>query len=113
MRPMDTITSWRRSYGVLLCATLVSVAAADFFFYGHMVGWTVAAFALILLVLLTVRDSRFVRPAGGKVMLLAAIGLLMAIIEQPTWLNVTYIILCLGGLATVNTFGMPRDFPEW
>jgi len=78
-----------------------------------MIGWTAAAFALILLLVLTFRDSRFLRPAGGKVMAFAAIGLLIAIVEQPTWLNLTYIILCLGGLAIVNTFGMPRDFPEW
>src|SRR5436190_3118610 len=105
---MQRLTSWRRSYGVLLAGTLLSVAAADFFFYGHMIGWTAAAFVLILLLVLTFRDSRFLRPAGGKVMAFAAIGLLIAIVEQPTWLNVTYIVLCLGGLAIVNTFGMPR-----
>ena len=110
---METLTTWRRSYTVLLSATLISVAAADFFFYGHRIGWTAAAFALVLLVLLAFRDTRFLRPAGGKIVLLGAVGLLIALIEQPTWLNVTCIILCLGALAIVNTFGWQRDFPEW
>ncbi len=110
---MQTLTSWRRSYAVLLTATLLCVAAADFFFYGHMIGWTAAAFVLILLTLLAFRDTRFLRPAGGKLVLLAAIGLLVALVEQPTWLNVIYIILCIGALAIVNTFGWQRDFPEW
>ena len=110
---MDTISSLRRSYGLLVTATLLTVAAADFFFYGHMIGWTTAAFALILLIFLALRDSRFLQPAGGKIVLLSALGLLFALIEQPTWFNIAYIILCLGALGIINTFGWQRDFPEW
>jgi hypothetical protein len=110
---METLSNLRRSYGVLLTATLLTVAAADFFFYGHMIGWTTAAFAMNLLIFLALRDSRFLKPAGGKIILLAAVGLLLALIEQPTWLNITYIILCLGALGIINTFGWQRDFPDW
>src|SRR5215204_4733761 len=110
---METLSDLRRSYGVLLTATILTVAAADFFFYDHMIGWTTGAFALILLIFLSLRDSRFLQPTGGKIILLAALGLLFALIEQPTWLNVIYIILCLGALGIVNTFGWQRDFPDW
>jgi hypothetical protein len=110
---MDTTMRWRRSYAVLLVATLVIVAVADFFFYGHMIGWTAAAFATVLLLALAFRDTRFMRTAGGRVVLLASIGLLYALVEQPTWLNVTYTILCIAALAIVNTSGWQPGFPEW
>lgn len=110
---MEMMTNWRRSYAVLLAATLVTVAVADFFFYGHMIGWTAAAFAVVLLAAMAFRDSRFLRSAGGRLVLLASIGLLFALVEQPTWLNVTYTILCIAALAIVNTSGWQPDFPEW
>jgi len=110
---MDTVMRWRRSYAVLLTATLVIVAAADFFFYGHTIGWTAAAFATVLLAMLALRDGRFMRTVGGRVVLLASIGLLYALVEQPTWLNVTYTILCVAALAIVNTSGWQPDFPQW
>jgi len=34
-----------------------------------------------------------------------------ALIEQPTWFNIIYIILCLGALGIINTFGWQRDAP--
>ena len=110
---MDKVTVWRRSYVVLLAATLVIVAAADFFFYGHTIGWTAAAFAAVLLAVLAFRDARFMGTVGGRVVLLASIGLLYALVEQPTWLNVTYTILCIAALAIVNTSGWQPGFPEW
>src|SRR5687767_12733861 len=110
---MQTLMHWRRSYAVLLAATLVTVAFADFFFYGHMIGWTAAAFAVVLLTAMAFRDSRFLRRAGGRLVLLASIGLLFALVEQPTWLNVTYTILCIAALAIVNTSGWQPGFPEW
>jgi hypothetical protein len=110
---METLSSWRRSYAVLAIGTLVSVATADFLFYGHRIGWTAAVFTLVLLVLIAFRNSRFTRTVGGKIVAAAAVGLLLALVEQPTWLNVPYTILCLGGLAIVNAFGLPRSFPEW
>ncbi len=92
---------------------MVAVALADFLFYGHMIGWTAAAFAAALLILISVRSSRYMQTAGGKVIAIASIGLLVALIEQPTWLNVPYAILCLGGLAIVNASGWPSGFAEW
>jgi len=110
---MPTIFTLRRSYAFLLLATVTSVALADFFFYDHRIGWTVAAFTAIFLALFAFRDARFLRTLTGKIIALATIGLLLALIEQPTWLNVPYTILCLGALAIVNTFGPPRDVPQW
>ncbi len=110
---MEMQASWRRSYAVLAIGTLVSVAVADFLFYGHRIGWTAAAFTLVLLVLIAIRNSRFIVTSGGKIVAVAAVGLLAALVEQPTWLNVLYTILSLGGLAILNAFGLPRSFPEW
>ncbi|HEX8521361.1 MAG TPA: DUF4173 domain-containing protein [Tepidisphaeraceae bacterium] len=110
---MTHLLTWRRSYALLLAATLLCVSLADFFFYNHRIGWTAAAFAAVLFLFIALRSNRFTRTAGGKLIALAAIGLVAALIEQPTWLNVPYTILCLGALATINAFGLPRDFPEW
>src|SRR4051812_12102887 len=105
--------SWRRSYLSLLVATVIVVATADFFFYGHAIGWTAAAFTAVMLILLSARDNRFIETVGGRVCALAAVGLIAALIEQPTQLNVTYAFICLGALALINTGGWVADFPAW
>ena len=57
---------WRRSYGILLLATAVVVAAADFLFYGHPIGWSTALFTAVFLGVLCARDARFLAIARGR-----------------------------------------------
>src|SRR3954465_13242517 len=102
--------SWRRSYVFVVLATLTVVAAADFFLYGHTLGWTAALVAAALLAAVAARNTRFLRSTGGRVFALAAVGPLFALIEQPTWLNVFYALLCLGALAMTNAMGWEPDF---
>src|SRR3954468_10782888 len=101
---------WRRSYSFVLLATLIVVAAADFLLYGHPVGWVAALLAGLMLVLLAMRDATFLTTPGGRVIWLAAAGLLLALVEQPTWFNVSYIIVCLGALVVINRAGWEADF---
>jgi hypothetical protein len=105
--------SWRRSYSFVLTATLLVVAGADYLIYGHALGWTAAMVGAALLVLLSMRDFGFASTVGGKVIALAAIGLLLALVEQPTWLNVTYALLCLAGITLINHFGWQPEFWPW
>lgn len=107
------LRSWRQSYALLVLATFAVVWAADFFLYGHRLGWTAAVVAGAMLVMLAARDTRFLGTLGGRIAWLATLGLLVALIEQPTWLNVLYIIVCLGTLALVNTQGWDDDFMRW
>src|SRR5437763_9027430 len=105
--------SWRRSYAFVVVATLIVVAAADFFLYGHTLGWTAAIVAAALLAAVAARNTTFLRTTGGRVFAVAAVGLLFALVEQPTWLNVTYALLCLGALAVINAMGWEPDFWPW
>src|SRR2546423_1149873 len=106
-------SSWRRSYSFILLATAIIVAAADFLFYDHAIGWTAAALVAVMFLLLATRDNHFIEAVGGRVLTLALVGLLFALVEQPTWLNVTYAIVCLSGLALINTNGWENDFTRW
>src|SRR5688572_27936917 len=105
--------SWRQSYAFIVLGTLAVVWAADFFLYGHRVGWTAAVVAAAMLMVLAIRDTKFLGLTGGRSAWLATIGLLAALVEQPTWLNVLYILVCLGTLALINTQGWDNDFVRW
>ena len=105
--------TWRRSYTFVCLATVLIVAAADFFFYGHKVGWTAAAMVAAMFCLLSARDTRFYGTVVGRAFTLGLIGLLFALVEQPTWLNATYALLCLSGMALINTMGPESDFVPW
>lgn len=104
---------WRRSYAFTAGATVVVVAFADFFFYRHVVGWTAALIAAMLIGALAFRQTRFLSSIGGRLLFLASVGLLLALVEQPTWFNVSYLIVCLGGLALTNHRGWESDFSRW
>jgi hypothetical protein len=89
------------------------VAAADYFFYGHIVGWTAALIAAMLIGALVFRESKFLASVGGRALLLASVGLLLALVEQPTWFNIAYLIMCLGALSLTNRRGWESDFVRW
>ena len=107
------LRSWRQSYALLLLGTFAIVWAADFFLYGHRLGWTAAVVAGAMLMVLALRDTKFLGITGGRIAWLATIGLLVALIEQPTWLNVLYILICFGTLALINSQGWDNDFVRW
>ena len=105
--------NWRRSYTFVCLATASIVAAADFFFYGHVVGWTVAAILAAMFFLIAARDTRFLQTTLGRILTLALLGLLIALIEQPFYLNVAYALLCLSAIALINKTGAHNDFTRW
>jgi len=70
---MVSAHSWRRSHAYVLLATILVVAAADFFFYRHAIGWTAAALTAVMFTLLAVRDDRFLGSVGGRVLTLATL----------------------------------------
>jgi hypothetical protein len=99
---------------MFLClATTLIVAAADYFFWDTRVGWTAAALVAATFAFIALRDTRFFRSIIGKVFALALLGLLVALIEQPFYLNIAYALLCLSGVALVNAMGPENDFTRW
>jgi hypothetical protein len=106
-------TTFRRSYAFILAATALFVAAADFFFYGHPIGWTAAALSGVMFCLLAARDSTFLQTMPGRILTLALVGLIASMVEEPTWLNVSYAILCTSALALINAEGFDNDFLRW
>src|SRR5687768_687295 len=105
--------SFRRSYAFIVMATLAVVALADFLLYGHVLGWTAAAIAALLVGVIALRDTRFLTTFGGRVVWLATLGLFIALIEQPTKLNLFYIFICISALALINSHGWESDFWRW
>ena len=110
---MQLTSTWRRSYSLLITSTLLTVALADFFFYDHVIGWTAAGFTFVLLLLVTLHDPRPLRTRGGWIILLALLGLIYSLVEQPTWLNIPLTLLCLGMLAIVAQTGWQRNATDW
>src|SRR5688572_10553415 len=88
------IEAWRKSYSFLVVGTVGVVAAADLLLYGHRLGWTAALVAAAMLAVLAIRDTRFTTIPGGRIAWVATVGLLLALFEQLTWLNILYIFVC-------------------
>ena len=108
------LRSWRQSYALVVIGTFGVVLAADRLLYdSRSLGWTSALVAAAMLAVLAVRDTRFLDMRGGRIAWLATVGLLLALIEQPTWLNVLYILVCFATLALINGHGWDNDFTRW
>lgn len=108
------LRSWRQSYALIFVATVALVAAADYLIYrSTTLGWAAAIVAVAMLLLLALRNAAFFTLPGGRVTWLASVGLLAALVEQPTRLNVLYMLLCLSVLALINAHGWDSDFARW
>src|SRR3954471_12076444 len=93
---------WRRGYGLLLGGTIACVALADFLFYGRVVGWTAGLFLAVLLALLVLRGGRFFGNWPGRVLFIAAAGLVSALVEEPGALTIAMAALCVAMLSVLN-----------
>jgi hypothetical protein len=87
---------------LLLGGTIACVALADFLFFGHVVGWTAGLFAAVLLGLLVIRGGRFFGHWPGRVLFVAAAGLVVALVEEPGVLPVLMAALCVAMLSVLN-----------
>ena len=108
-----SLESWRRSYGFVLIATVAVVFTADSLLYNHRLGWCAALVAAALLGVLALRDMSFLAHAAGKITWAAAAGLLLALFEQPTMLNILFMLASLAVLALINSSGWDSDAIRW
>jgi hypothetical protein len=107
------VAAWRRGYWFLIVATVLSVALADWLFYGHPVGWTAGLFAAFVVALLTLRGGAFLRTGRGVLVVLAAGGLVAALVEEPTPLAVLLTALAASMLAVLNRNPWPGGTRLW
>ncbi|MCX5661541.1 MAG: DUF4173 domain-containing protein [Planctomycetota bacterium] len=102
-----------RSSTSLFLMFLLLVALADFFFYGHTVGWTLGAYAGALLFALLLRGSRAMRTGGGALLLAGVVGLALAAAEHPGTLVVLLLLLGVVSLAMVGRGGWTSSISAW
>jgi hypothetical protein len=110
---VPVLRSWQRSYALTVFATIALVASADFLFYRHVIGWSAAILAALLVAVIAFRQTPFFRSLGGRILLVASSGLLFALAEEPTWFNVTYLIVCLSAITIAQHRGWESDFVRW
>ena len=90
---------WRRSTNALLLSVALAASAGDVLFYRHQIGWTVAAFLLLLLSLLLLRSSIRAHNSLQRLLAIACGGLVAALLLEPNALNVLMSAVLLGTLA--------------
>ena len=78
------------------CATLTF--AADFLFFNQRVGWTLGLFAMGLLLAVLLHQPHLKKSAAGKLLALAAGGLALAMVEEPSLLAASLYLLTIFGL---------------
>jgi hypothetical protein len=113
---MTTMTpsNWRGSFTLLTTACLGLIALADWLFYDHTLGWTTALFAAVLVCVMCIRSTRFLRIGfAGWILFIATLGMIALLVEEPTPLTVPYAILLLGTLALINANGWTSSVAAW
>lgn len=97
-------------FGRKLAAKFVSCAAltfaADFLFFNQRVGWTLGLFAMGLLLAVLLHQPHLKKSAAGKLLALAAGGLALAMVEEPSLLSASLYLLTIFGfvlLPKINT----------
>lgn len=73
--------------------------AADFLFYGQHLGWTLGLFTMGLLLAVLLHQPHLTKKLPGQLLALAAAGLCLSMVEEPTWLAAGLYTLTIVGLA--------------
>jgi hypothetical protein len=104
---------WGRGYWFVLGATVAAVCAADWLFYGHVIGWSVGLYMALIVALLALRGGAFLSSWPGRAVTLAAGGLVAALVVEPTPLAVLLAALSVAMLAVLNRNQWPGGAGEW
>src|SRR4051812_14325479 len=105
--------SWRFRYPFLLVSCLAMVAVADWLFYQAPLGCNTAIYMDLLLVIVMMRAASPMRSWKEKLLVLANVGLIVALVEQPSGLVVFMAITGVGTLTIAQRVRWPRTVPEW
>src|SRR5689334_8350843 len=110
-----SISSWRRSAALLTPLCIASAVLADWLFYDHPIGCSVAIFAVAMFVLLCVRDGSggMARKLAGRILVLALVGLFFALADEPDLLRVMMTLAALVALAMISRAGWTHRVTDW
>ncbi|MFA7237284.1 MAG: DUF4173 domain-containing protein [Phycisphaeraceae bacterium] len=111
---MSNIPAIRRA-PFLLALTLALVALADQFFYHAPVppGWTAGCFASLLLIAILWRSPRIIRHWPGRILMLCAALIALAMLIEPGGLEYTLALLILTALAFTGRLGWSDQPALW
>ena len=98
-----------RAFLVGSCAGMA--ALADWFFYGHVLGWTVGLFALALLMAMMVRGKH--SGVAGRVVWGLAFLLVVGLVEEPTAVGSGLMMLGVATLAVISEEGWTSSVTQW
>jgi hypothetical protein len=104
---------WRRSWALIATATVSSAATADLFFFRHQLGWTAGGYLLLLAILLATRSWRPTQRPWISLLLLAVIGLGVALVQSPTRFNIPCAALAIGTLAISLRVSRSAGTRQW
>lgn len=94
-------------------AALALVVAADFLFYGQTLGWTAGLFVLGLLLVLLIRPAARCARGATCAIALAAAGLAVTMIEEPTPLTISVTSIVIVVLAITRRQGWTGSTRQW
>lgn len=99
--------------GVLAIVTVALTAMADWFFYGHVIGWTLGAFAATIVIVLIATGGTALRRRSAWVV--GTIGALLAamLIDEPGPLRIAVTLTALAVFALTLRLGWSDDPAVW
>jgi len=107
----------RFGFAVLIGLSLLTAALADFFFYGHVIGWTMGGFFCLLLVFLLVRHGRAIvcgrhRSWGWSLSIMTS-GSCVSLVLEPGAIAFLLSLIGLGSLAMLARGAWVSDGFGW
>lgn len=105
--------NWRRSWVMLVIAVTATAALADLFFYGHPLGWTAGCYLLLVTGFVLMRRQRWGNNPRAMLAAILCLGLVGALAEEPTRLNVVFAIAALGTLAILVRCDALLNVGQW
>ncbi len=110
---LQGLRDWRISLWVVIGCSLGAAALADFLFFDHALGINCACFAAGLLGMLLVRRGARRSVVAAIIIALATVGLVWAMVQQPTWLNIMFAVVNIGTLAMTRRNGWTSSVGAW
>ena len=94
-------------------AAAVLILAADWFFYGHAIGWTGGLFGLAALGAIVLTRPFTIRKLEGRVCLILAAGLCMALVNNPSLYAISLLVVAVLSVSLAPYLAGRLDAGRW
>lgn len=108
-----TRVPWRRRTALLSAMAAGAIVLADVLFYRQPVGWTLGLYVALLLMAVTLRSSGYLRTWAGAVLAAAEVGLIIALVIEPTPMAVGLSMIGLVMIAATDRGGWTASVTRW